>query len=361
MQIRAMKQKKFISTLLLAAFLLHPMSSTLAFETDQFNLPPEPLADIGEEVTEYVVTQLRLASANVNARITASEACLASKAKGCERAEKGRKELEYLRSDAAVAKAVYDLLSGSHLMTTKFGKWIDAHKFRAQPASYKSPYLESIYLIKPSNYVTLSPTIRMYGHEFGIDKLEHLFQQGHQYYERVNVAVKDGKARDEAVKKAIDWGKRTERTYYGILTSGVYSNADLFANYVGLKFYQGLARPIDIGGHMRPAMFTLKDGRWHLADDDVLHAHMLKPFISDHMNEAYNPSAFRLTLVGPVRRSVKRNSCSEWKRNFPALTAAQLREKARSLERWHGQDYGHTKRRGIVNIGEVCFPPFGIG
>jgi hypothetical protein len=346
---------RYLLSFAAAITLLFSALPATAFETDQFNLPPEPLADIADEVTEYVTSQLRLASQIVNVRITASEACLASKAKGCDPAEKERKELEYLRSDAAIAKAVYELLGGSHLMTTKFGKWIDAHKFQAQPASYKSPYLESIYLIKPSNYVTLSPTIRMYGHEFGIDKLEHLFQQGHQYLERVNEAVKDGKAHEEAVKKAIDWGKQTERTYYGILTSGVYSNADLFANYAGLKFYQGLARPIDIGGHMRPAMFTLKDGRWQLAADDVLQAQLLRPFISGHMNEAFNPSAFRITLVGAVKRSVKKNSCREWANAFPRLTAEELSDRARSLELWNGENYGHTKRRGFVWIGEICF------
>ncbi len=335
--------------------LLLSMLPVVAFETDQYNLPPDPLADIGVEVTEYVASQLRLAAAQANAQIAASEACLPSRASECSSQKKVRKEFEYLRSEAAMAKAVYELLSGGHLMTTKFGKWINEHKFRSQPASYKAPFLDSIYLIKPSNYVTLSPTIKMYGHEFGIDKLEHLFQQGHQYYERVNEALEDGKPRKEAVKKAIEWGKRTERTYYGILTSGVYSNADLHANYVGSKFYEGLTRPVMIGDSMRPAMLTLKDGRWHLADTETLNEHLLKPFISDHMNEAFNPSAFRFTLVGAVKRAVKKNSCPQWRSDLPDLTAKQLSDRARSLELWNGEDYGHTKRRGFVNIGEICF------
>jgi len=327
----------------------------MAFETDRYNLPPEPLADISEEVTDYVAGQLSLAAANINARIAASEACLASKVKGCDRAEKERQKLEYLRSDAAIAEAVYELLSGGNLMTTKFGKWMHSHKFSAHPARYKAPYLESIYLIKPSNYLTLSPTIRLHSHEFGIDKLEHLFQQGHQYYERVNEAEKEGKSREDAVKRAIEWGKRTERTYYGLLTSGVYSNADLFANYVGLKFYQGLARPIDIGGATRPAMLELRDGRWILADNEILGRYLLKPFIDSHMSEAFNPSAFRITLVGPVTRSVEKYSCAEWKKEFPEMTAGAFRDRASSLERWNGENYGHTKRRGFVNIGDICF------
>ncbi|CAN5380256.1 hypothetical protein BH20ACI2_BH20ACI2_21660 [soil metagenome] len=350
-----MKPTKIISAFLTVVFLLHSVPAILAFETDQYNLPPEPLADIADEINEYVARQLRLAAAGVNARIAAAETCLASKASGCDRPEQLKKELEYLRSEPVIGQTIYELLGGGHLMTTKFGKWIHSHTFRAQPASYKAPYLESIYLIKPSNYVTLSATIRMYGHEFGIDKLEHLFQQGHQYYDRVNEAAKDGEPPEQAVKKAIEWGKRTERTYYGILTSGVYSNADLHANYVGLKFYEGLTKPIEIAGSVRPAMFGLKQGRWLLADDKTLRGHLLKPFISDHLNEAFNPSAFRITLVSAVKRSVKKNSCHDWTNNFPDLTAKKLSDRARSLELWNGEDYGHTKRRGFVNIGEICF------
>jgi hypothetical protein len=346
---------KIISAFLAALLLLNFAAPTWAFETDQFNLPPEPLADIGDEVTEYVAAQLRTAAAKLNDRIASANACLSAKKKGCEGADKTQKEPAYLRSEQAIAKAVYDLLSGGNLMTTKFGKWINDHKFRAQPSKFKAPYLESIYLIKPSNYLTLSPTINMYSHEFGIDKLEHLFQQGHQYYEKVDGAVKSGRSHEEGVRKAIEWGQKTERTYYGILTSGVYSNADLNANYIGLKFYEGLTQPVKIGGSTRPAMLELKEGRWILADAATLQEQLLKPFIGEHLSEAYNPSAYRFTLVGAVKRAVKRHACGEWLKQFPALTASELTEEARSLELWHGEDYGHTKRSGTVHVGEICF------
>lgn len=358
MRIRSANQIKPVSTILLVVFLLlYPIPKAVAFETDQYNLPPAPLADIGDEITDHVIGQIRLAADDVNRQIETSEACLVSRNKGCGRADSVRKELDHLRSEEALAHAVYERLSGGNLMTTKFGKWMHGHTFRAQPASYKAPYRESIYLIKPSNYLTLSPTIHMYGHEFGIDKLEHLFQQGHQYYDRVKKELIRGKTNGEAVRKAIEWGKRTERTYYGILTSGVYSNADLFANYVGLKFYQGLTRSIDINGVARPAMLRLDRGLWVAIDDTTMRKHLLRPFITDHMNEAFNPSAFRFTLEGSVRRSVKRNSCDDWRAALPGRTAEAFKKRASELELWNGEDYGHTKRGGFVNIGEICFEP----
>lgn len=346
---------KIISTFITVFLLLTSALPSRAFETDQFNLPPEPLADIGDEVSDHIAGQLKLAVEKLNEQIAAAESCLAVKKRGCEDRDVGLAKIEYLRSERALAKTVYDLLAGGNLMTTKFGKWIHEHKFRAQPSSYKAPYLDSIYLIKPSDYLTLSPTIRMYGHEFGIDKLEHLFQQGHQYYEIVSKALDGGRSLDESVKKAIDWGKKTERTYYGILTSGVYSNADLNANFIGLKFYQGLASPVRIGDSTRPAMVELNAGKWHLADSDTMRQQLLRPLIGEHLSEAYNPSAYRFTLVGSVKRAVKKNACGEWHQRFPTLTAEELDNEARSLELWHREDYGHTKRGGMVNIGEICF------
>ncbi|CAN5876298.1 hypothetical protein BH24ACI1_BH24ACI1_14180 [soil metagenome] len=37
------------------------MQSTVAFETDQYNLPAPPLADIGDEVSEYTEENLKKA------------------------------------------------------------------------------------------------------------------------------------------------------------------------------------------------------------------------------------------------------------------------------------------------------------
>ena len=57
--------KAILFSLMLATVLVfHPVTA-LAFETDQYNLPPVPLADIGDEVSEYVEDKLRLAVAKV--------------------------------------------------------------------------------------------------------------------------------------------------------------------------------------------------------------------------------------------------------------------------------------------------------
>lgn len=229
-----------------------------------------------------------------------------------------------------------------------------SHKFRGQPDRYKADIGESIFVLNPADYLTLSPTVKLYGSEFGTDKLDHFFQQGFEYYKMEKEAAAKGLAQPAAEKKAIRWGQMTERTYFGILVSGVYSNADLYANYIGMKFYDGLTKPLQINGKERPAILTLSNGSWKIEDKD-LRENLLKPFFTDHLNEALNPSSFRLTLVRSVRRAVKKHDCPEWIQAFPNLTANDFNDRSKTLETWNGEDYGFTRRSRPVTIGETCF------
>jgi hypothetical protein len=348
--------KKALVSLYISLSLLLLPTTVLPFETDQFNLPPVPLADVGDEVTEYVETQLRIVVDKLNAEIVRRERCVEVRTKSCESVEKEREKLAKLRSHEGFAEAFYEHIAGGNLMTTKFGKWMNSHEFRGQPARYKAPYKESIYILNPFNYATLSPTVRLYGHEFGIDKLEHLFQQGYQYYKIVNDAIKKGSTSEEATRKAIKWGQKTERTYYGLLTSGVYSNADLYANYVGLKFYQGLTKSVQIAETNRPASVRVSNGRWQVIEEH-LKENILKPLIADQMNEALNPSSYRHTLVRSVRRSVKRYACPEWVDLLPHDRRTNLIQRTASLEMWNAEDYGFAKKDRTVKLDDMCFEP----
>lgn len=346
--------RSFVSALFLSTVLALQGVTVAAFETDQYNLPPVPLADIGDEVSEHVEAGLYSAVAKINSDITKSLNCLETKVRGCRSADEERKKLANLRSNDAVAEAFFKLIGDGSVFTTKFGNWMRSHKFCGQPDRYKTSYGESIFILNPTDYLTISPTVRLFGAEFGIDKLEHFFQQGYKYYTIEKESIKKGKTADEAARKAIRWGQLTERTYYGLLASGVYSNADLYANYAGMRFYQGFTKPLQIKGKTRPATLTLVDGKWNIVTAN-LRKTLLPPFMTDHMNEALNPSAFRLTLVRSVRRAVKKHGCPKWRQAYPNLTPTTIAQRSKALELWNGEDYGFTKKDRIVTIAETCF------
>jgi hypothetical protein len=77
----------------------------------------------------------------------------------------------------------------------------------------------------------LSPTIQVNGIYIGIDKLGHFFQQGFQYYE----------VEDQKKGQSQEFGKGTEVGFYGLASTGVYSQADLEANRQGLLFFKQIS------------------------------------------------------------------------------------------------------------------------
>jgi hypothetical protein len=338
------------------------MQSVSAFETDQYNLPESPLADIGDEVSEYAEQNLRKAVDKINADIAARQSCLEnktvkSKKANCDSPDRERAKLEFLRSNDAVAREVYNLLGAGFIPFTKSGTWMNSHRFKAQPARYKTSYAKSIFVIVPTNYLTISPTVKIYDAQFGTDKIAHFFQQGYDYYKIYKRATTKGIAPDEAAQKAIRWGQMTERTYFGTLVSGVYSNADLCANFVGMKFYQNLTQPIKIGDATKPAVLSLKNGAWAFDESADLRKILIKPFMSNHFNEALNPSDLT-RLFGfrsYVRRTVRKQSCKQWFNQYPNLSRADLNQTSQALKLWYGEDYGFKDSNHFITISNTCF------
>jgi hypothetical protein len=125
-----------------------------------------------------------------------------------------------------------------------------------------------------------------------------------------------------------------------------------------MKFFQGLTKAVEVNGKARPASLAMIDGRWTISDRH-LRENLLKPFMTDHMNEALNPSGFRLTLVRSVRRAVKKHACPDWRTAYPEMTRSAISERSRALELWNRVDYGFTKKERIVSIADACFDQAG--
>lgn len=76
----------------------------------------------------------------------------------------------------------------------------------------------------------LSAVVRVDDVLTGVDKIGHFVVEGWAYFEK---AYLEG----EGIAAAMDWGERTERTYFGRYTTGVHSHADLVANFEGMRFW----------------------------------------------------------------------------------------------------------------------------
>ncbi len=123
-------------------------------------------------------------------------------------------------------------------------------------------------------------TISLGGVLMGTDKVDHFWVQGFDYFEESRWGADPD--------RAVLWGTRTELGIWGELTTGVFSYADLEANWLGMQFYDSLLRPGSV-------IVRRPDGCLEQA----------RPFdwrewVSPRLDEVLNPSVFRPDLAAAL-------------------------------------------------------------
>jgi hypothetical protein len=294
----------------------------LARETDQFTTPRSPLPDFGPELSRKVVEII----------------------------ESDRTGAD---PDRVLAKWV-----GRNFFSSRFVRWIGRIQLPEGPRTFRPGVFASIYRRAmsplPASFVFNAPTVRVHGYYMGSDKIDHFFQQGHLYFEMVMRRKRDGASEAEAIAAVVAHGVAQEHKYFGTAVSGVYSNADLAANYAGMKFYLNLRHPVRIGDRVLPPLFERSGEGWRLragVDRDRL----LQPFLSNHLDESLNPSRYRFSRNSI--RTVVRARCDAW-RQFYAERLDLVAPAGQSFAaKWFGEDYGHwLPPSDEVSIATVCGP-----
>ena len=98
----------------------------------------------------------------------------------------------------------------------------------------------------------LGKLIKVNGHYISGDKFSHFLNVGWRYHQEIH----KNKA---SLSETLLWGQKTERGIWGLAITGVYSNADLVANYDGLLFWETLLGGKDSEGITRPATIACLD------------------------------------------------------------------------------------------------------
>ena len=194
-------------------------------------------------------------------------------------------------SRQAVARAIWSEIGGIY-WADKIERWA-AKSPRVE--KYDQTRHQSIYRNMPIwatrvNFVFgVGRSFRLNGVMVGSDKFGHFFSQGYKYYRR--------ELRGEPEALLLAKGAFAERWLFGQLTTGVYSNADLVANYEGWRFYQSLFDDGVTQG--KPAILELQEGRY---------IRRRKFTWADHVNaywdEALNPSYNVQSLNKRLRLSI---------------------------------------------------------
>ncbi|MYD96297.1 MAG: hypothetical protein F4X98_02775 [Gammaproteobacteria bacterium] len=135
--------------------------------------------------------------------------------------------------------------------------------------------------------ITLGRTINVNGVYIGTDKIGHFISQGRKFYGRFRrLGTEERAARRTAAWEGLIWGR---------MLSGIYSNADLVANYEGYRFFRGLFEGDMVAG--KGPMFRWESGR----------PIRLRSFTwADHVNpfwdEMLNPASYAVGFVPYLQR-----------------------------------------------------------
>jgi len=110
------------------------------------------------------------------------------------------------------------------------------------------------------NKLALSPLIKIGDRDIGVDKLEHMFGMGHKYY-------REYYDKKSSIDKILSNGVLWEKTLLGgnMIATGVYSYADLSANFNGMRFWNNmLLKNDDILGsqYNRGPYIQCVDNQW---------------------------------------------------------------------------------------------------
>jgi len=187
------------------------------------------------------------------------------------------------RDDYRLARKIYWILGGLY--------WVDHIERRAMtdPAIEKLPQegRHSVYAGAPFTATRVNflfgigRTLKLSGVLIGTDKLGHFFSQGVKYY--------GSHTRGESEQSVLGRGRFNERWLFGELTTSVYSNADLVANYEGYRFYRSLFEDGTVPG--KPAIVGWRKGGPFLQRRFTFADH-----VNDYWDEALNPSYVERSL-----------------------------------------------------------------
>ena len=147
----------------------------------------------------------------------------------------------------------------------------------------------------------LAPLMRIGDIYIGTDKLSHFFHVGLDLFERVHV-------RGWKLQDVLDWNRDSEESYFGLWITGIFSYADLAANYDGITFWERVANTnLPLG--VKP-YFECHEGKWsRIGRFDI------DDYVNPAWDEANNCNLFRNTEM--TTKVIERISAIEKVRGEP--------------------------------------------
>jgi len=354
---------------LLCALLALGVPPAVAHETDQYTLPiGRDFADLRDEYSRMAYEAIRDAAQFTNAAIRIS-------------LQDGRPtpETERLQSADFIAHEVWANLFSAVPTNEIFEAEQNSDAMHARYPGLVLLYQPDQYIYSdPGLVIDLTKIVRTFfrsgtmnagGTLFGTDKILHFIHMGRIYHSRYLEARAEGLDEQAAVTRAVEVSLGahpllSENVFLGTVSTGIYSNADLAADYSGLKFYRNLTEAVRIGEQELPPMLVRDGPYWRLDARLRPGSDFFTAFITPHFNEALNPNSF-LTLMRSRMRKMILARCYDlldWYRDERGnvRTREQFLALEKTLSTFYGEPYGYKNDgEDTVSIATTCFAPDG--
>jgi hypothetical protein len=283
-----------------------------AYETDQFSNRLEPI----EDSTEVL-----------DARVNQSIASAARRIRGS-------------RSERRVVNAIYHDIGGHHWVD-RIERWAmqSEEVDRMTPDRYDSIYQgHPIWATRVAALFGVGPTIKLNDVLIGSDKLGHFLSQGRKFWRRYQRYGNEGQAAERSAY--------TERALFGQMTTGVYSNADLVANYEGYRFYRSLFEDGIVPG--KPAILTWNEDHWA-----VQRAFTWADHVNHYWDEALNVNHFDALLYRHMKERLQ-SYCDDY---FAAPQLYEISDEEDLLARYADLQLRDTSELRLNNL---CLEQTGV-
>jgi hypothetical protein len=340
---------------------------TFSHEVDQYNPPAgQSLRDMGPYWNQLIYRILSDGVEQANQDITATKKSWIP--------DPGGNRIAISQSPTTLAKCVRAQLPSAmdliENMEHKIAETDGRDLASGQLLAYRPKVTQSVYLpaaqIRGMRYwnrlmFMRSSTIKVHGHYIGTDKIGHFFAMGYYYYNVYQAARLLGKTHEESLQKAADiCGWTTENSFLGITSTAIYSNADLAANYLGLKFYLNINQPVRILGKLEPALVVRDGDYWKVRDGLSQNEPLFAKYVSAHWDEVLNPCHLEGSFREHARKEIyaRRNVLLDWYAgNDPRRrTREYFNNIMRHTQNYYGENYGHSGAEAHqLGIGAICF------
>ncbi|MDA8243077.1 MAG: hypothetical protein M0025_03040 [Elusimicrobia bacterium] len=321
-----------MKNLLIAIALLLGTAPARAAEADHFSVPDGQIADVTEQVNRLANEGLQEAIDDLNAM------------GGCSDTRESEEQL-YER-----LKAVFSNHKKGQLVQAIIGGDVPRTVIPLKESVYSEWSIWNGFLLgrkgAAKSPLALFPLIKIGDTVVGVDKLEHMFGMGFSYFKKHYLE-------ERPLVNVLKGGVFKEKTFLGgnMLATGVFSYADLSANFNGMRFWNHMLQKRDdvLGPRQNIGPYlTCQAGKWARNEERPID---FRNYVDASMQESMNCSKFA-TAAGlrKFREALSKRQAGDKSRVFACPEDPGLiEETARKYQAPVGDSRGTTIGHWIIN------------